>query len=93
MPTLAQVHHERGRTEGLTVGREEGREEGLDEGRRRMAESWARRLIANRFGDQALSDARIAQLTSMPIESLDRFADVVFQLANVAELDAWLAAK
>ena len=65
---------------------QEGREEGREEGQAKML----LKFLNRRFGD--LPENQVAQIQALPIAQLDELGEVIFDLADLAELEAWLQA-
>jgi predicted transposase YdaD len=63
---------------------QEGREEGREEGQAKML----LKFLNRRFGD--LPENQVAQIQALPIAQLDELGEVIFDLADLAELEAWL---
>lgn len=75
---------EEGRQEGL----QEGRQESLREGRQEAEATLLIRFLTRRLG--LLSEVQVAQIRALPLAQLDALSEVLFDLADLSALEAWL---
>ena len=75
--------------EGREEGRQEGRQEGREEGRREAEAALLVRLLSRRLG--VLLEAQTEQIRALSLVQLDQLSDEFFDLADLGDLDRWLA--
>lgn len=86
----ADIQQTRFYQEVLQEGRERGREEGREEGRREAEATLLIRFLTRCLGP--LSEVQIAQVRALPLVQLDALSEVLFDLADLSALEAWLQA-
>ena len=70
---------------------EEGRQEGLQTGRQQAEATLLIRFLARRF--EMLSEVQEARIRGLPLEQLEALSEVLFDLADLGALEAWLQAQ
>lgn len=85
----ADIRQTRFYQEVLAEGREVGRQEGRQEGRREAEVTLLVRLLSRQLG--ALSEAQTEQIGGLSLVQLDQLSNDFFDLANLSDLDRWLA--
>lgn len=81
---MADIRQTRFYQEVFAEGREEGRELGAQQGEAAAAS----RMLTRRFGP--LPEDQVAHIQRLPLSQLETLLDVVLDLADGAELTAWL---
>jgi predicted transposase YdaD len=66
-------------------------EEGRQEGRQEAEATLLIRFLTQRLG--ILSEEQVAQIRVLPLEQLDALSEVLFDLADLGALEAWLQAQ
>ncbi|WP_448573328.1 DUF4351 domain-containing protein [Trichothermofontia sp.] len=75
--------------EGELKGRQAGELKGRQEGRREEAIALTLRWLTRQFGE--LAPHLTAPVSALAVEQLEALVDVVFDFADRAELEHWLA--
>jgi predicted transposase YdaD len=89
--SIYQLILQEGKAEGRQEGRQEGREEGLERGLEQGLErerALVARLLRRKFSE--LPEDLVARVRALPREPLERLAEDLLDLSDLAALAAWL---